>query len=69
MQAFSLYEDNISDPRAQLVAITLLIIATFQQITWVAVCPGCCRAIMGQPTKDGKLIIEMMSSRIEIYWI
>ena len=24
---------------------------------------------MGQPTKDGKLIIEMMSSRIEIYWI
>ena len=30
-QAFSLYEDEIADSRAQLAAITL-IIATFQQI-------------------------------------
>ena len=49
MQAFSLYEDEISDSRAQLAAI-ILIIATFQQMTCFSekdhnpVCPGCGKA-------------------------
>ena len=40
-KAFSLYEDEISESRAQLAAITL-IIATFQQMTCFSgnVCPS-----------------------------
>jgi len=98
-QAFSLYEDEISDSRAQLAAITL-IIATFQQMTCfseenhdplrsqcalaaakllkkpdqcrgvLAVShlfwSGASRATMGQPTKDGKKVLDCLKKGLKI---
>merc|ERR1719228_700940 len=98
-QAFSLYEDEISDSKAQLAAITL-IIATFQQMTCfseenhdplrsqcalaaakllkkpdqcrgvLAVShlfwSGASRATKGQPTKDGKKVLDCLKKGLKI---